>query len=73
MKFSDENKDILFCKRMFSEVSEGGISKFFQGASPKAPNFRHFTYNKLFHHIIVHPLAKICDMQEFLTLNLIPT
>ena len=59
MKLIDENKDILFCKRAFSEVVEGAVSKVFLGEIILPHN--------------LHPLAKICDMKEFLTLNLIPT
>ena len=68
-KFNNENKNIPTCRRTFSDVLAGDTSAIFLAASPQTPNFQ----QRLFRHVIFHPLAKIRDMQEFLTLNLIST
>ena len=37
MKLNDESKNILVCKRAFTEVLEITISKFFTGGKPHTP------------------------------------
>ena len=72
MKLSDEKRHSVLYKGIF-RYADGAILVMFLGENSKTPNFKHFNYGKVFCHIICHPLAKICDMQEFLTLNLAPT
>ena len=69
MKFSHKNKNILFCKKAFSDILESTISKMSCGASPHIPNPTHRNYGILYWYIIFHSLAKIGGMQELLTLN----
>ena len=37
VKINDKNKDILFCKRAFSDVLKGLTSTKFSGGNPQAP------------------------------------
>ena len=68
MKFNDENKNILFSKRAFSNVLEALPLKLSQ-----TPNFQPHNYDRLYCHIVFHPLVKVFDILEFQTLILVST
>ena len=73
MKFNDENKNILFSRRAFSDVLEGVTSQIVLGASLQTPKFKCYSYDRLYWHIIFAPLVNVFDMQEFQALNLVCT